>query len=259
MQAPFSRDISHAGAEPWLLKPIPDLGGHTLQQHYQELAPTDGVAFECRRMVSELIEEAVVYNRTRQRSNVLSLRFEAFAHDFDGTAERVFRFLDSGESTPSLVKAASQFDLQRAGHEALENEAHVSPDHDKAPLRQHLRQDAPLLQLLSSLDALLGYTSEPLAGPVQLCEQVICQATRPPCHRSTPRPSQTDLQVRRQVRALCATTNVRFFQWCTSGRVLRGQIASLPRCGEARPGGMSGVAANLAEQYRTKIAVEAEW
>ena len=51
------------GAEPWLLKPIPDLGGLTLQKHYQALGPREGVRFECRRMMSELVETAVLYNR----------------------------------------------------------------------------------------------------------------------------------------------------------------------------------------------------
>jgi hypothetical protein len=51
------------GAEPWLLKPMPDLGGLNLMQHYQALPPVDGVRFECRRMVTELVESAVLYNR----------------------------------------------------------------------------------------------------------------------------------------------------------------------------------------------------
>ena len=51
------------GAEPWLLKPLPDLGGLNLMQHYQALPAAEGVRFECRRMVSELVESAVLYNR----------------------------------------------------------------------------------------------------------------------------------------------------------------------------------------------------
>ena len=51
------------GAEPWLLKPLQDLGGVSLVQHYKTVDPTEGVRFECRRMVTELVESAILYNR----------------------------------------------------------------------------------------------------------------------------------------------------------------------------------------------------
>ena len=54
------------GAEPWLLKPLQDLGGVSLVQHYKTVDPTEGVRFECLRMTLELVESALVYNRDRK-------------------------------------------------------------------------------------------------------------------------------------------------------------------------------------------------
>ena len=56
------------GAEPWLLKPLQDFGGVSLMQHYKTVDPTEGVRFECRRMVTELVESAILYNRTQPPS-----------------------------------------------------------------------------------------------------------------------------------------------------------------------------------------------
>tara|TARA_B110001452_G_scaffold70412_1_gene56884 strand:- start:2163 stop:3119 length:957 start_codon:yes stop_codon:yes gene_type:complete len=221
------------GQEPWLLKPLPDLSGLTLQQHYLKLNPMDGVRFECRRMVTELLESAVVYNRTRSRRNVLTLRFEAFAHDFDGSVERIFTFLDSGSRTGQLLKLSQQFDLARV---QPENDKHVSASDEKAPLRAHLAQDPPMARLLQSLTALLGYDGDemrPAATADELCEQV---------------------------RVLCATTHANFFQWCRSGRLVRGMIASMPECGDRPAPAAAGAAAALASQlYRTKVSLDAVW
>ena len=35
----------------------------SLVQHYKTVDPTEGVRFECRRMVTELVESAILYNR----------------------------------------------------------------------------------------------------------------------------------------------------------------------------------------------------
>lgn len=193
------------GAEPWLLKPMPDLGGLNLMQHYQALPPVDGVRFECRRMVTELVESAVLYNRTHRRHNVLSIRFEEFDRDFDDTFTRIFSFLDSGAALPSLLKEAAQYDLKRA---QPGDDKHVSASDEKAPLRAHVLGDALLRDVIESVSTLLGYASGPLASANQLCDQL---------------------------RALCATTNVRFLQWCVSGQVPHGHIAALPECGEKTP------------------------
>ena len=107
-----------------------------------------------------------------------------------------------GARAPQLLKASEQFDLQRA---QPGDEKHVSSTDDKEPLRADLRREALMRRLLDSLTVLLGYADGPVVGSADLCEQV---------------------------RSLCATTRVRFFQWCSSGRVQRGQIASIPDCGE---------------------------
>ena len=224
------------GAEPWLLKPLQDFGGVSLMQHYKTVDPTEGVRFECRRMVTELVESAILYNRTQPpstaparphdhlprsglirhvravaagthlRRNVLSIRFEEFDSDFDDAFTRIFSFLDSGAAIPSLLKEAAQYDLKRA---QPGDEKHVSASDDKAPLRAFILGDALLRGLLDSLSSLLGYTPGRLVAPNELCDQL---------------------------RALCATTNVKFLQWCLSGRVALGQIASLPECGDdSRP------------------------
>ena len=82
----------------------------------------------------------------------------------------------------------------------------------KAPLRAHLAADALLAPLLRSARALLGYADD--------------GAERAPPPRQ--RPSAELLCA--QAKALCRTTDVRFFQWCTAGRVRRGQIPSMPEC-----------------------------
>lgn len=234
------------GAEPWLLKPLQDFGGVSLVQHYKSVDPAEGVRFECRRMVTELVESAILYNRaqppstapsvpaaicpvmdslvnlrvvasgTHRRRNVLSIRFEEFDSDFDDAFSRIFSFLDSGAAIPSLLKEAAQYDLKRA---QPGDEKHVSASEDKAPLRAFILGDVLLHSLLDSLSTLLGYTPGRMVGSNELCDQL---------------------------RALCATTNVRFLQWCLSGRVALGQIASLPECGEdSRPRGVPAPAGFL--------------
>ena len=147
----------------------------------------------------------VVAAGTHRRRNVLSIRFEEFDGDFDDAFSRIFSFLDSGAATPSLLKEAAQYDLKRA---QPGDEKHVSSSEDKAPLRAFILGDPLLRDLLDSLSSLLGYTPGRLVSPNELCDQL---------------------------RALCATTNVKFLQWCLSGRVALGQIASLPECGDSRP------------------------
>ena len=142
---------------------------------------------------------------THRRHNVLSIRFEEFDRDFDDTFTRIFSFLDSGAALPSLLKEAAQYDLKRA---QPGDDKHVSASDEKAPLRAHVLGDALLRDVIESVSTLLGYASGPLASPNQLCDQL---------------------------RALCATTNVRFLQWCVSGQVPHGHIAALPECGEQTP------------------------
>ena len=160
-------------------------------------------------MVWEVLEAALTYNATRWRPNVLTLRFEEIPRGFDGAMGRLFDFLDSGPQRPRLLKAAAQFDLAR---NAPGDAAHVSSDGEKAPLRAHLAADALLTPLLRSARALLGYADD--------------GAERAPPPRQ--RPSAELLCA--QAKALCRTTDVRFFQWCTAGRVRRGQIPSMPEC-----------------------------
>ena len=158
----------------------------------------------------------VVAAGTHRRRNVLSIRFEEFDSDFDDAFSRIFSFLDSGAATPSLLKEAAQYDLKRA---QPGDEKHVSSSEDKAPLRAFILGDPLLRDLLDSLSSLLGYTPGRLVSPNELCDQL---------------------------RALCATTNVKFLQWCLSGRVALGQIASLPECGDdSRPRSVSPAAGLL--------------
>lgn len=193
------------GAEPWLVQPMRDLNGTTLQQHYQRLPPGEGVRFECLRMMLELVETALVYNATRGLSHAMTVRLEDFVRDYDGTFRSIFTFLGSGPYVESLVKAAAPYDLAR---QKAEDARHVSSTSSKQPLRDMVLRDERLGTLLSDLRELLGYherANRPAPGPEGLCDQL---------------------------RALCAATHVGFFQWCSYGRVPRGRIPSLPECGE---------------------------
>ena len=217
------------GAEPWLVQPLRDLNGTTLQQHYQSLSQAEGVRFECMRMALELVETALVYNATRSLTNTLTLRLEDFSHHYDSTMGRLFTFLGSGPFVESLVKAAAPFDLARA---PAEDARHVSASSSKQPLRDMVMSDPRLGTLLGELRELLGYSD---AGAVS--------------HHSTA--AQHSLSSRgraptaeglcEQLRTLCATTRVGFFQWCSYGRIPRGRIPSLAGCGEAGVhGGVNG-------------------
>lgn len=134
------------------------------------------------------------------------MRFEEFDRDFDDTFKRIFSFLDSGAALLSLLKEAAQYDLKRAQPSDQPSlDKHVSAIDEKAPLRVHVLGDALLKGIIDSVSSLLGYSQGHLASPAELCSQL---------------------------RALCATTNVRFLTWCVSGQVLPGHIPSLPECGE---------------------------
>ena len=93
---------------------------------------------------------------------------------------------------------------------ACQGEAPGLPPHDE--LLGVLRRPPLLAPLLRSARALLGYADD--------------GAERAPPPRQ--RPSAELLCA--QAKALCRTTDVRFFQWCTAGRVRRGQIPSMPEC-----------------------------
>ena len=240
------------GAEPWLVQPMRDLNGSTMQQYYKSLGPEEGVRFECKRMVLELVETALVFNATRGMPNCLTLRLEEFAKDFDGTARRLFAFLGSGTSlTEVLVNSSAKYDLARA---PPEDSRHVSTPTSKQPLRDMVLSDALLGRLMAGLRELLGYHhlsheqrshgEQPqhhhhgtgtdgttggggAGGGVHPLTELTLS---PSAHGS---PTAEELCV--QLRALCATTRVGFIQWCSYGRVLRGRLPSLAECGETLP------------------------
>ena len=189
--------------EPWLQQPYKDLQGHTLQHYYHNTSRADGVRFECKRLMNEIVEEALVFNATKVRAGTLTFFFESFSADFDGTMRQMFEFLDSGAAVEQLVKQASQYDLSRHG---AEDERHVSTSQEKPALREMLFADEMLRDILIDMRVFLGYSRGIVAPePGLLCSKL---------------------------RTLCATTNVGFFSWCPHGRVVRGKIPSLPDCGE---------------------------
>jgi len=192
------------GAEPWLQQPLKDLDGQTLQDYYRRNASRAvGVRFECKRLMNEIIEEALVFNTTRVRGSTLTVFFEEFARSYDDTMRRIFRFLDSGEQVEQLVKLGSQYDLSR--HEASD-ERHVSTADEKPVLRELLFADPLMRDLLTDMRVLLGYSRDGAAPK----RESLCS----------------------KLRKLCATTNVGFFNWCPHGRLTLGRIPSLPECGE---------------------------
>lgn len=190
------------GTEPWLNLPRAELGSKTLQSWYVERSEREGVAFECTRIMNELVDEALVFNATRGREATLSLFFEDFSADYDREMRRIFDFLDSGDRAAALVKLASQYDLAR--HSAGD-ERHVSASEAKQRLRDLLYANPLLSEILTALRVLLGYSNEPWRGRDTLCASL---------------------------RQLCATTHVGFISWCANGRVMRGKLTSLSECGE---------------------------
>ena len=149
------------GAEAWLRQPMRDLNGSTMQQLYTEhLSPTEGVVFECKRMILELVETALVYNATRDLPNTLTVRLEDFTLRFDDTTRRLFTFLDSGQYTDTLVEAATKFDLARTPVGNFTDAKHVSAASTKQPLRDALMQDSQMGRLLFCLRWLLGYRDQ---------------------------------------------------------------------------------------------------
>ena len=228
------------GPEPWLVQPMRDLNGSTIQQYYQRLPPAEGVRFECLRMTLELVESALVYNRTRRLPHVLTTRLEDFAKSYDATMREVFTFLGSGPHVEELVTASQVYDLARA---PPQDARHVSAASSKQALRDFLLHgdDPRITHLLVGLRELLGYCHTNGSGE--------CQSTDGPRHPKNHAHSSTLFSGRdalcEELKLLCATTRVGFFQWCSYGRIPRGRIPSLPDCGEAvvlGPGGKSKAA-----------------
>lgn len=215
------------GAEPWLVQPMRDLNGSTLQQHYQRLSPADGVRFECMRMVLELVETALVYNATRNLDNALTVHLEDFSRDYDGTMRRLFTFLRSGSRVESLVKLAAPYDLARA---PAGDTRHVSSSSSKQALRDLLLSDSGIGSLLAELRELLGYSN----GGATAHQHVAATSANPRHQRAheQAQPQQPSEILCERLRTLCATTRVGFFQWCSYGRIPYGRIPSLPTCGD---------------------------
>lgn len=212
------------GAEPWLVQPMRDLNGSTLQQYYKTIGPAEGARFECKRMILELVETALVFNATRGLHSSLTLRLEDFSKDFDGTARHLFAFLGSGPSlTEALVNASAKYDLARGS--TPEDARHVSAATSKQPLRDMVLSDTLLGKLMGDLRTLLNYhhaNSKSISSDSRVSGDELCE----------------------QLRAICATTHVGFLQWCSYGRVIKGRVPSLASCGESAKGaaGTSGSA-----------------
>jgi hypothetical protein len=119
------------------------------------------------------------------------------------------------------VRAAAQYDLAR---QPAEDARHVSAPASKQPLRD-LALGEPLLgTLLADLRELLGYGARARAGG----------GTGGSALGAAGADGATAVSRERlcaRLRALCATTNVGFFQWCSYGRIPRGRLPSLPECG----------------------------
>jgi hypothetical protein len=218
------------GAEPWLVQPMRDLNGSTLQQHYKRVSPAEGVRFECMRMALELVETALVYNATRDLANALTVRLEDFSRDYDGTMRHLFAFLGSGSYVESLVKAAAPYDLARA---PAGDARHVSASSSKQTLREMLLADPRLGALLGGLRELLGYPTG--AGAAADGRNTTAGGAAHAHHHQEHAQGRSPLRPEalcEQLVALCATTRVGFFQWCSYGHVPRGRIPSLADCGE---------------------------
>ena len=189
------------GTEPWLTRPLRDLNG-TLQQYYGRITIEDGVRFECKRLVSEMVESALVFNATRDNANVHTMRAEDTALNFNASMASMFAFIGAGPRTDRLMTLIAHFDLSK---NAPADASHVSSTDEKGSLRHAVLEDDLLRQTLHSLGLLLRYTDGQLPSARSLCDQL---------------------------QAVCATTNVSFFTWCVRGQIQQGDILSLPRCGE---------------------------
>ena len=193
------------GAEPWLLQPLKDLNNLTIQQYYKTLPPEQAVNFECKRMMFELVETALVYNATRNRPKTLTLRLEEFASNYDGTTRKMFSFL-GGQSThvETLVNASTMYDITR---QKTGDPRHVSSTLEKAALRQYVQKDPLNGRLMNNLRDLMGYGGITAEGPKR---EELCTL----------------------IRQICSTTQVGFIHWCSYGRVHPGRLASLAECGD---------------------------
>ena len=193
------------GTEPWLRAPLRDLNGSSLQEYYAALSPDSAVRFECKRMMFELIETALVYNSSRARAKTMTVRLEEFSSDYDSVTRRLFNFL--GTPPPHvehLVNASIAYDLKRnpAG-----DEHHVSASVEKTALRAMVMLDPLVSHLMHDLRDIMGYGGISRNGPKreQLCDLL---------------------------QEICATTHVGFMHWCSYGRVHPGRLPSLPECGD---------------------------
>jgi len=194
------------GAEPWLTVPLRDINNQTLQQYYIALPPEQAVNFECKRMMMELIEVALVYNATRARPKTLTVRLEEFVSNYDATTRRVFSFLGGDQShINTLVNASITYDIAR---QPAGDSRHVSARSSKAALRAMVQRDPLVGRLMDHLRNLMGYgPGDTPEGPKR---EPLCSL----------------------VRKVCATTHVGFISWCTYGRVHPGRLPSLAECGD---------------------------
>ena len=194
------------GAEPWLNQPLRDLNGSSLQQYYNAIGPKQAVAFECKRMMFELVETTLIYNATKTRPRTLTVRLEDFGASFDDTVRGMFQFLGTSPShTDQLVNASAAYDLKRTP--ALDAR-HVSSTVDKSTLRNMVMSDPLVGQLMTDLRVTLGYAGSSRASPNgdQLCELLL---------------------------NICSSTHVGFMHWCSYGRIHPGRLPSLRDCGDA--------------------------
>jgi len=149
--------------ESWLLSPRKELNGKSWQQALRAATTRDGLLLECRRSIRDQIrQQGEVFNATKRRGRVLTLRMEELETSFDASVSRLFRFLLSRASPnvtdglmPELLSVAARFDATR--HRSELDDGHLSPRQRKRELRAILLNDTGMATQLASWRRVTGY------------------------------------------------------------------------------------------------------
>jgi hypothetical protein len=103
---------------------VESLGGISYQENLRRLGDDEGLVFEMDGYAGITVQQMVGW---RTMENVLTIKMEDMMNDYDGSFERIFRWLNFEEEiVRDCVKVAGAHDMNRMTKEEIEAHHHIS-------------------------------------------------------------------------------------------------------------------------------------
>jgi hypothetical protein len=138
--------------EGWLFEPARGANGksHAELLRTAEKSPKRAMEAELQMADDELRMLVLAYRQVDRDPNALNVKLESFFYDFDGTVEKVLRFLRfDEEDIPEMVETAKTFDTRRWSEEERSVNEHFTGGEDREPYKRAIAAD-PFLNKTTS-------------------------------------------------------------------------------------------------------------